>query len=214
MKALIYKDMFVLKQKSQILSLLMNLLMMLAIGIYFQNLYSLALIVVLSIPVGGSAFIQVVMEKEEKTDFNKRIISLPVTKKEIVLARFITSFIYLGLQMFIALIYAFVHVYVWHAVSLDIALILWCIGMLLGICMIGINSVGYHLLGAKKGTFVYLVILVISIIVYLIIFLGYDVTQLLELGSTVLMVIACGVTIFCSVICYYASLKIFERKYS
>lgn len=214
MKALIYKDMFVLKQKGQIFSLLSNIVMMIAIGVLFRNLYGLALIVVLSIPIGGSAFIQIVMEKEEKTNFDKRIISLPVTKKEIVLARFITSFMYFGLQMLIALIYAIVHVYAFQSVTLDIALILWFIGILLGICMIGINSVGYHLLGAKKGTFVYLVILAISIIAYLVVFLGFDVTQLLALGSVVLMIIACLVTVLCTVICYYVSLKIFERKYS
>lgn len=214
MKALIYKDMFVLKQKGQIFSLLSNIVMMIAIGVLFRNLYGLALIVVLSIPIGASAFIQIVMEKEEKTNFDKRIISLPVTKKEIVLARFITSFMYFGLQMLIALIYAIVHVYAFESVTLDIALILWFIGILLGICMIGINSVGYHLLGAKKGTFVYMVILAISIIAYLVVFLGFDVTQLLALGSVILMIIACLVTVLCTVICYYVSLKIFERKYS
>lgn len=213
MKALIYKDMFILKQKGQIFSLLSNVIMSIVIGLIFKNLYGLALIVVLSIPVGGSAFIQVVMEKEEKTNFDKRIISLPVTKKEIVLARFITSFINLMLNMFIALIYTLIHVY-FNIVSLDVALLLWVIGVLIGIFLIALNSIGYHLLGAKKGTFVYLAIAGLSIIVYLSVFLGFDVEQFLNLGSTILLMIGCVFTFLCLFISYFVSLKIFERKYS
>lgn len=99
MKALIYKDLFILKQKGQLLSLLSLVVTSVTIGYFFQNFYGLALIVVLSIPVGGSAFLQVVMEKEERTNFEKAYLSLPVTKQEVVLARFITGFIFLFLML-------------------------------------------------------------------------------------------------------------------
>lgn len=214
MKALIYKDMFVLKQKGQIFSFLSSTIIAIIIGLFFRNLYGLALIVVLSIPIGGCGFVQIVMEKEERTNFDKRVISLPVTKKEIVFARFITSFIYLVINMVIALIYALAHVYLWHVVTLDVALLLWVIGVLLGFFLIGLNSIGYHWLGARKGTFLYLVVAGLSIVVYLFIFLGLDVEQFLSLGSTILFLIGCVFTILTLFISYFVSLKIFERKYS
>lgn len=214
MRALIYKDMFVLKQKGQIISSLSNIATMIIIGMFFRNLYGLALIVILSVPIGGCGFIQIVMEKEERTNFDKRVISLPVTKKEIVLARFMTSFIYLMINMLISFIYTLAHVYLWHVVTLDVALMLWGIGILLGLFMIGLNSIGYHWLGARKGTFLYLVIVGLSIAVYLAIFLGLNVEQLLNLGSTVLFLIGCALTLLILLISYFVSLKIFERKYS
>lgn len=214
MKALIYKDLFVLKQKSQLASLFLNLVMLIPIGFFFQNLYGLALIVILSYPIGGSAFIQVVMEKEERTNFDKTIISLPVTKSEIVLARYITSFIYFGIHMLFGLLYTFIHIYVIQSVSLELGLMLWGIGILVGTIMISINSIGYILLGSRKGTFLYLIILALSIIGYVVTFLGFDIKQILTLSSTVLMILACIVTILCLIISYFASLKIFTRKYS
>lgn len=214
MKALIYKDLFVLKQKSQLASLFLNLVMMVPIGFFFQNLYGLALIVILSYPIGGSAFIQVVMEKEERTNFDKTIISLPVTKSEIILARYITSFIFFGIHMLFGLLYTFIHIYVIQSVSLELGLLLWGIGILIGTIMISINSVGYILLGSRKGTFVYIIILVLSIIGYAVTFLGFDIKQILTLSSSVLMMIACIITILGLILSYFASLKIFTRKYS
>ncbi len=214
MKALIYKDLFVLKQKSQLASLFLNLVMMVPIGFFFQNLYGLALIVILSYPIGGSAFIQVVMEKEERTNFDKTIISLPVTKSEIILARYITSFIFFGIHMLFGLLYTFIHIYVIQSVSLELGLLLWGIGILIGTIMISINSVGYILLGSRKGTFVYIIILALSIIGYVVTFLGFDIKQILTLSSSVLMMIACIVTILGLILSYFASLKIFTRKYS
>ncbi|WP_041138258.1 ABC-2 transporter permease [Beduini massiliensis] len=214
MKALIYKDLFVLKQKGQLATLILNLLMVIPIGFFFQNLYGLALIIILSYPIGGSVFIQVVMEKEERTNFDKTVISLPVTKAEIILAKYITSFIYFGIHMLFGLIYTFIHIYVIKSVSLEFGLLLWGIGLLIGTMMISINSVGYILLGAKKGTFVYMVILLLSIIGYVVTFLGFDIKQVLTLSSTVLMLIACLITILCLIVSYFTSLKIFTRKYS
>lgn len=214
MKALIYKDLFVLKQKSQLASLFLNLVMMVPIGFFFQNLYGLALIVILSYPIGGCAFIQVVMEKEERTNFDKTIISLPVTKSEIILARYITSFIFFGIHMLFGLLYTFIHIYVIQSVSLELGLLLWGIGILIGTIMISINSVGYILLGSRKGTFVYIIILALSIIGYVVTFLGFDIKQILTLSSSVLMMIACIVTILGLILSYFVSLKIFTRKYS
>lgn len=214
MKALIYKDLFVLKQKGQLATLILNLLMVIPIGFFFQNLYGLALIIILSYPIGGSVFIQVVMEKEERTNFDKTVISLPVTKAEIILAKYITSFVYFGIHMLFGLIYTFIHIYVIKSVSLEFGLLLWGIGLLIGTIMISINSVGYILLGAKKGTFVYMVILLLSIIGYVVTFLGFDIKQVLTLSSTILMLMACLITILCLIVSYFTSLKIFTRKYS
>lgn len=214
MKALIYKDLFVVKQKGQLLSILLNIATFVAVGAFFRNLYGLALIVVLCIPVGGSAFIQVVMEKEERTNFEKTYLSLPVTKQEIILARFITAFIYLGFQMLLGLIYMLVFVYGIKVVTLDIGLMLWTGGFIVGSILLALNSVGYHLLGSKKGTFVYLVLTGVSIIIYLIAFFGFDMNQILTIQPIYLLLIGIGIATICLIISYFISLKIFQRKYA
>ncbi|MFR7591014.1 MAG: ABC-2 transporter permease [Longibaculum sp.] len=214
MKALIYKDLFILKQKGQLLSFLSLVITSVVIGYFFQNFYGLALIVVLSIPVGGSAFLQVVMEKEEKTNFEKAYLSLPVTKQEVVLARFITGFIYLFINMVIALVYMLFFVYYLDIVSLDVGLMLWGAGMAFGSILMALNSVGYHLLGSKKGTFVYLVFTGVSIAIYLIAFFGFDISSVLTIKPIYLLMIGVLIAIFCLLVSYIISLKILQRRYS
>lgn len=214
MKALIYKDMFILKQKGQLFSLFSQLIYLIPIGYFFQNFYGLALIVVLSAPLGGSAFLQVVMEKEERTNFEKAYMSLPVTKNEVILARFITSMFYLLITMIFPFVYMLVFVYYFNVVTLDVGLIVWCIGFIIGIIMLAMNSVGYHLLGARKGTFVYLTFAAISVILYFVAFLGFDVSQVLLMKPIDLVLIGAVIAVICLFVSYIASLKILQRKYS
>lgn len=214
MKGLIYKDLFVMKQKGQILSVMLNALTAVIIGFCFKNFYGLALMVVLSIPVGGSAFLQIVMEKEEKTNFEKVYLSLPVTKQEVILARFISSFLFLAIQMVIAFIYMLVFVYGLKVVSLDVGMLVWGAGFVVGTILLALNSIGYHLLGSKKGTFVYLVFAGLSILIYLIAFFGVDVSQVIFLQPIYLMLIGIAFALLCLIISYFVSLKILQRKYS
>lgn len=214
MKALIYKDLFILKQKGQLLSLLSLVVTSVVIGYFFQNFYGLALIVVLSIPVGGSGFLQIIMEKEEKTNFEKAYLSLPVTKQEVVLARYITGFIYLFLNMIIAFCYMLFFVYYLNIVTLDVGLILWGSGMLIGLILMALNSIGYHMLGARKGTFVYLVFTGVSIALYLIAFLGFDMSSLFTMKPIYLLMIGILITAICLLLSYFVSLKILQKRYS
>ena len=214
MKALIYKDLFILKQKGQLLSLLSLVVTSVTIGYFFQNFYGLALIVVLSIPIGGSAYLQVVMEKEERTNFEKAYLSLPVTKQEVVLARFITGFIFLFLSMVVAFVYMLFFVYYLKVVSLDVGLMLWGAGMVFGTILMALNSVGYHLLGAKKGAFVYLVFTGVSIAIYLIAFFGFDMTSILTMKPIYLLMIGIVIAMLCLLVGYFVSLKILQRRYS
>ena len=214
MKALIYKDLFILKQKGQLFSLFSALLYYIPIAYLFQNFYGLALIVILSAPLGGCSFLQVVMEKEERTNFEKAYMSLPVTKNEVILARFITSIIYLLITTIFTFVYMLAFVYCFNVVTLDVGLIVWCIGLIIGLIMMALNSVGYHLLGARKGAFVYLIFAGVSVILYFIAFLGFDVSQVLLMKPIDLVLIGAVIAVICLLVSYIASLKILQRKYS
>ena len=83
MKALIYKDLFILKQKGQLLSLLSLVVTSVTIGYFFQNFYGLALIVVLSIPVGGSAFYKWLWKRKKGRILKKLIYHYQLPNKKL-----------------------------------------------------------------------------------------------------------------------------------
>ncbi len=99
-------------------------------------------------------------------------------------------------------------------------MVCWCVnwfyhvGVLIGFIMLSINAVGFFLFGAKKGTYMYLVIVVLSIIGYLGIYFGIDMNIFIELKVPTLLFIGSVITFIICFINYTITLKLYIRKYS
>ncbi len=214
MKALIYKDLFLLKRKGILFSMLVDIFICIPVGLIFHNIYAAALILCLTYPVGATGFMAQIMEMDEKCDFDKVAISLPLTKSEIVLSKWISSFLYLGIYLVVGLIFGLVHNSIYQYTSFSMIMLLWFVGVLIGFIMLSINAVGFFLFGAKKGTYMYLVIVVLSIIGYLGIYFGIDMNIFIELKVPTLLFIGSVITFIICFINYTITLKLYIRKYS
>lgn len=214
MKALIYKDLFLLKRKGILFSALIDFLICIPVGLIFHNIYAAALILCLTYPVGATGFMAQTMEVDEKCDFNKIAISLPLTKNEIVLSKWISSSFYLGIYLIVGLIFGLVHNGIYQYTSVSMILLLWFAGVLIGFIMLSINAVGFFMFGAKKGTYMYLIIVVLSIVGYLGIYFGIDMNMFLEFKTSTLLLIGIVTTFIVCYINYTITVKLFTRKYS
>lgn len=214
MKALIYKDLFLLKRKGILFSMLVDILICIPVGLIFHNIYAAALILCLTYPVGATAFMAQTIEVDEKCDFNKIAISLPLTKNEIVLSKWMSSFLYLGIYLIVGLIFGFVHNGIYQYTSISMILLLWFVGVLIGLIMLSLNAVGFFLFGAKKGTYMYLVIVILSIIGYLGIYFGIDMNIFIEFKVPTLLFVGTVITFIVCFINYIITLKLYMRKYS
>ena len=89
MRGIIYKDYLIAFLPKNIISMLANIIVSIGIVIFFPNYYGLALTVALAIPVSGSALLQMTMEQDEQSNFDKMQLTFPMTKKQIVLSEYI-----------------------------------------------------------------------------------------------------------------------------
>lgn len=214
MKALIFKDLFLLKRKKMIVSVISNILLTIPIGLIFRNVYAVTLITCLSYPVGASTFLGEIMEVDEKTDFDKIAISLPLTKNEIVMSKWISSSLFLLLHVVIGAIFGIVHNSIYQYTSLQNIMLIVFIGFLVGILLLSINNVGFFLFGSKKGTYVYIVVFILAVVSYILIYFGIDYTSLLTLSVPLLLILGVLITFLICAISYFMTLKIFIKRYS
>ena len=214
MKALIFKDLFLLKRKKMIISVIINILLTIPIGLMFKNVYAVALMTCLSYPVGASTFLGEIMEVDEKTDFDKIAISLPLTKNEIVMSKWISSSVFLLIHVVIGAIFGIVHNSIYQYTSLQNIMLIVFIGFLVGILLLSINNVGFFLFGSKKGTYVYIIVLILSVVGYILIYFGIDYTSLLTLSVPLLLVLGVLITFLICAMNYFITLKIFIKRYS
>ena len=136
MRGIIYKDYLIAFLPKNIISMLANIIVSIGIVIFFPNYYGLALTVALAIPVSGSALLQMTMEQDEQSNFDKMQLTFPMTKKQIVLSKYIgglmTQSVFYLFSLVVTLYYYFTGV-----AEFIPALQLWILGIIVGLIFFG-----------------------------------------------------------------------------
>ncbi|WP_349816158.1 ABC-2 transporter permease [Thomasclavelia spiroformis] len=95
------------------------------------------------------------------------LLTFPLTKKEIVKAKIISTLILSTLcNLLISLPITLIYVFVYQALNLDIALLIWLFGFILTFIMTAINNIGFFTLGNKKGTIAFAIFIIVVAIGY------------------------------------------------
>lgn len=213
MRGIIYKDFLIACLPKNILSLLTNVVVSLGVIYLFPNMYGLALTVALSIPVSGSSLLQTAMEQDELSNFDKIQLTFPMTKKEIILSKYIGG---LMLQVIFFIISFVVAIYYCMngVASFVTAMQMWVLGIIVGLIFFAVSYVGFYLLGNKKGTIVYIVLAIISCILYIITYFSFDMMAIFTMNYNVLLAIGMIIAIIFLVMSYLISVKLYTKKFS
>ena len=213
MRGIIYKDFLVACMPKNILSVFVNIVVSLVVVYFFPNMYGLALTVALSIPVSGSTLLQTAMEQDELCEFDKIQLTFPLTKKQIILSKYIGGLMLESIFLVLSLIVA-IYYYICGVASLTIVIQMWILGIIVGLVFFAISYVGFYLLGNKKGTILYIVFTIIACVIYLMTFFNFDILGLLSMNYNVLLAIGMVIAVGCLIISYYISVKIYTRRFS
>lgn len=211
MKGIIYKDYLHLLLPKNLLSVLFNVIVSLGVAIFFGGFAALATSVMI-LSVLGSSLLQITMEQDELSNFDRIQLTFPVTKKEIILSKYLSGFILQAgcfmLTLIIAIGYYFVGV-----VNFVLALQTWGFGVVIGTIFFAISYPGFFLLGNKRGTIMYAVASLITIVIYLLTFFNFDIRAVLMINHNTLLVIGLIIAVVCMIGSFIISLKIYTRKY-
>ena len=179
-----------------------------------QNRYMMMLFVLVCIPMTTISVFQMALEQDEKVQFDEIMLTYPVTKKEIILARFIDNFIYMGINTVISVIMVLGYVYLGKTVDIRTGMFYVAAGIAVSLIATAVFSIGFYLLGNKKGTILYVGMVIIVALFYGLSSRGQWISRIFQTDPRILTGIALILGGFLMAGSYWVCLKIYTRQHS
>lgn len=179
-----------------------------------QNRYMMMLFVVVCIPMTTIAVFQMALEQDEKVQFDEIMLTYPVTKKEIIMARFIDNFIYMGINTVISVIMVLGYVYLGKTVDIRTGMFYVAAGIAVSLIATAVFSIGFYLLGNKKGTILYVGMVIIVALFYGLSSRGQWISRIFQTDPRILTGIALILGGLLMAGSYWVCLKIYTRQHS
>lgn len=172
------------------------------------------LILVLCIPMTTVAVLQSALEQDEMVKFDDIMLTYPLTKNEIVLARFIDNLIYVGINIVISFLIMLVYVYGGKTTDLQTGLWYCALGLIVSLVTTAVFSVGFYILGNKKGTILYIALVVVAAIAYGMMQFDFSFAWILNMNPWMLFAIGLVIGILSMLGSYWGCVKIYTRHHS
>ena len=185
-----------------------------AVNSMMRGPYGFLLIVVLLFPMLGSTLLQMTVEQDEKSEFERIQLTYPVSKQEIVLSKYLSGLIVQGGMILYSFLFLLVYVYGYKTLTLGEAISTWGIGVAGSLVYFSVSYMVYFWLGNMKGvifTFITMAVLVIGFL-FSVFNVGLEELMAISKGTWVVVSLFAGVTLM--VISYFVSLKIYTKKHS
>ena len=208
-----YYESFCLKKN--LISMIFAFTALIVLVMLMKNLYSFILIVGITLPMMGTSTLQYSTEQDEISNYNKILLTFPLIKKEIVKAKIISTLILSTLSnLLISLPITLIYVFIYQAVNLDIALLIWLFGFILTFIMTAIQNIGLFTLGNKKGSIVLFIFTIVVAISYIFSYVFVGIETIVELTTPTLLIFETLIAIILNIISFYACVKIYSIKNS
>lgn len=205
------KEAFFLKKNT--ISWLFSILMVLLCIFVLPVRYIYVLCVVIVHPMLGASILQYSIEQDEISGFDKILLTYPITKKEIILSKYISGIllnvVLAVINFILALQFSFGHKVIGFTTAMEV----WFLGIILSILFMAANYMMFFWLGNKKGTLVYLIITVMLALGYIVSYYSVDLSGLAEMSRSVLMAAGFLLSVLALVGSYFASIKIYTKNH-
>lgn len=216
MKGIIIKDFYEsFCLRKNMIGMIFAFICLIVMVFAWKNLYSLVLTVVIVIPMIGCCTLQYSLEQDEICKYDQRLLSFPITRKEIVQAKIMSTVILsLLANMLFSLPVTLVYSLLFQLIDLKTALGIWVAGLVISFIMTPINNIGFFLLGNKRGTIFYMIFLIIVALSYVFVHLAIGINELLLISKNIWLIIGIMAAFLLNIIGYLACVKIYTVKHS
>ena len=216
MRGIILKDFYEsFCLRKNLIGMLFSFAVVTTLVIWMRDAYSYVLLVLLMMPMIGVSTLQYSMEQDEISGYDEILLTFPLTKSEIVLAKLISTWLLALLSnLLISLPLTLLYVFAYHSITIELAFGTWLGGLIFSFVMNAINAAGFFALGNKKGTVMFVVILVILAIAYIAVQIGIGIEQLLQAGSMAMLGGGALLALLLNLLSYRLCLFIYTRKHT
>lgn len=216
MKGIIIKDFYesfcIRKNKIGMIFSFACLIMTVAV---WKTFYGFILTVVIILPMIGCCTLQYSLEQDEICKYDQRLLSFPITRKEIVQAKIMSTVILSVLaNVLFSLPVSLVYALCYQVTDLKTALGIWVAGLVISFIMTPINNIGFFLLGNKRGTVFYMIFLIVVALSYVFAYFAIGINELLLISKNIWLITGIIVALLFNMMSYLACVKIYTVKHS
>lgn len=173
--------------------------------------YYFILLVLITCLIGTCAM-ESSVEQDEAANFNRLLISFPVLKEEIVIAKYILALMFIAAANGMSLIITVVHVLIGGVLDFSQALPIWGLGVYLSLIFSGISYIGYMVFGKQKGTIIYVLLIIVIAGVYGSMHAIYGIEEFVQMDKTLLLLIGLPVSVLLFTSSCMISIRIYKKK--
>lgn len=170
------------------------------------------LIVVLLFPIMGSTLLQMTVEQDEKSEFDRIQLTYPLSKREIVLSKYLGGLLVQGGMILYSFLFLLVYVYGYKTLTFGEAISTWGIGVAGSLVYFSVSYMVYFWLGNMKGvifTFITMAVLVIGF-VFSVFNVGLE--ELMQVDKSIWVLCLWGMAAVFIALSYWISVKIYAKN--
>ena len=162
----------------------------------------------------GSFALEAASEQDEKASFGKLQITFPVTKSEIVIAKYLLALIFLAASNLLSLIFTMFHVFAWNTATFVQGVQIWCTGIAISVAFTAVSYVMFFLFGKKVATVLYVIIAVFITSIYAAssVIIGLD--DFIAANKTALLCISIPAAFLLFGLSCLISIQIYKKRHS
>ena len=177
--------------------------------------YTVMLLVCLTIPMISVSPLQYSIERDELSKFDQIILTYPISKKKIVVTKLLETYIFSFVCLFtLSIPIVLTAVYGYKFLDFNDGVLILVESAIFTLIMLPINNAGFMMLGNKKGTIMYVVIVCFFIIGFLILNFAVGVEQLLSISLYQWLFYGGMLAVILNIAGYFACLKIYDIRHS
>lgn len=177
--------------------------------------YTVMLLVCLTIPMISVSPLQYSIERDELSKFDQIILTYPISKKKIEVTKLLETYIFSFVCLFtLSIPIVLTAVYGYKFLDFNDGLLILVESAIFTLIMLPINNAGFMMLGNKKGTIMYVVILSFFVIGFLILNFAVGVEQLLSISLYQWLFYGGMLAVILNIAGYFACLKIYDIRHS
>jgi len=214
MKGLIIKDLTVYKRTLKKSNLIFEFALFLAL-LFFNHYIGLFLFNIVILLTSGMAVAGIMFNDDSTSKWEKFMIVLPVSKKDIIFSRFAAVWVILGIEFVEVLLFnilsAVIHAPAMLTTYISFAVIGFLGAFVLSAISLTINYLKDDKLSGVVGMMTIIVAIIISVLVYQ---SGVNIIDVLNTSKTILLLLALLGAIVSFVVSFYVSVWGFSRKHS
>lgn len=205
------KEAFCLKKN--IIAWVFSILTYLIIVIVMHTKYIYILYNAVGLPMIGSSVLQYSTEQDEISKFNKIMLTYPVTRREIILSKYLSGMLLQLLVFLIGVAMALLFSFGFRVIDFSNAMEIWFLGVILSFLFMAVNYMIFFWLGQKRGSILYLIFVIIIVVTYVLTYFNTDFSIFSNMNTMTLLAIGFLVSVLVLIGSYFASLKIFTKNH-